>query len=93
MVVIGVIMIALAVVVTSMWIESRCGRRRWRWRRNRLLVPVRWVVPTGMNWVIVAERYTFEFAWRSADGLGLAKRNVMRGFAFENEICRLVGRE
>jgi hypothetical protein len=56
-------------------------------------VPVRWVVPTGMNWVIVAERYTFEFAWRSADGLGLAKRNVMRGFAFENEICRLVGRE
>ena len=84
------VVIALAVVVSGMRIESRC---RWRWRRNRLLVSVRRVVPAGMNWVIVAERNTFEFAWRPANQLGLAKRNVVRGGAFEDEIGGLVARQ
>ena len=90
MVVVGVIVSVLAMVVSGMRIESR---GRWwcrRWCRNRLLVSMRRVEPTGMNWVIVAERYTFEFAWRSANGIGLAECNVMWGLAFENEIGRLV---
>lgn len=89
-IVVGVIVRTLAMVVPGMRIERR-SRWRW-WCRNRLLVSMRWVVPTGMNWVIVAERYTFEFAWGATDRFCLPKRNVMWGLAFENEIGRLVAR-
>ena len=92
MVVIGVVVSILAVVVPGMRIERWCSRRRWR-SGYRLLVPVRWIVSTGMNRMIVAERDTFEFARRSTNRFGLAKCNVVWGLAFENEIGGLIARQ
>ena len=48
------------------------------------------VVIARVNRMIVTKGDAFEIVWRTANRLGLTKRNIVRRLAFEYEIGRLI---
>ncbi len=85
-------MIVRRVIVPRVRIE--CGRGWWGRRRyGRLLVAVRRILEATRVSRVIAERYALEIIWRAANRSGLAKRNVVRRLAIEDEIGRLLCRK
>jgi hypothetical protein len=87
----AVIMIRVVVprvIVAGVRVESRGG---WC---GRLLMTVRLVdVGVGVCWVIIAERDAFKIAGRTANGVCLAERDIVRWLTLKNEISGKMCRE